>query len=516
MRFLSFIICCFLAVVVVAADVRGNPCSDAFSLGEGQQIHSPTPNPPRLYFIMTRLFADGTLDAIASNIPHLASLGITELWISPVHEQTTMFANGEPNNHMYWPSDPASVAAMLGGWEAFQRLMDIAKQYGIRICLDVVLDQAGFGEKHLMRYEENGQWTEKWIYASDPAYFRHRQLDPSIYGRLNYASDPAEVIALLRELATQQWHPYLPVYNHENPEIYQWLFQSYKAFAQAGVRWMRLDAYKHIPLEFTGRFMREISDYVANISGERMTFLIEHVTNSYEQLRVLNDITHDQTRDQNPEILFLDFPKAFELVRLSQDLGYGLNHFRGFIDYRENPAHNFPLAHLVGDITNHDFMPPIPHHFNHQLTLALSDFFGNVPTIIYHGDEQTGKRLEMRAWIPDVNPHGDVGYLSKVLNNALTPYRASPDFNRTIWHTADFDVLVAEKRVGNRSIVMAVSRKSETFGNRIYFDRKLRPGAQSLIFNFGGANIRSADNADHSIDIQFDGQSIAIFEVEFE
>src|SRR5690606_1890977 len=121
------------------------------------------------------------------------------------------------------------------------------------------------------------------------------------------------------------------------------------------------------------------------------------VTNNYDQLKYLYDRANGEAWPYQPEILFLDFPKAFELTGIASNPGYGLNHFREFVNHREDHDRQFPLQQFVGDITNHDFMPPIANAYNHKLTLALSDFFGHIPTIIYHGDEETGRRKAMRA-----------------------------------------------------------------------------------------------------------------------
>src|SRR5690606_12676123 len=111
-------------------------------------------------------------------------------------------------------------------------------------------------------------------------------------------------------------------------------------------------------------------------------------------------------------------------------------HVREFLDYAEDPANDIPLEMFVGDIENHDFefMKPIHHPFNHKLVLTISDFFGYVPTILYHGSEETGRRAGLRSHIPYVDPRGSLGQYSRQLNDQLSHYRVLPGFRQSTFH----------------------------------------------------------------------------------
>ena len=49
-----------------------------------------------------------------------------------------------------------------------------------------------------------------------------------------------------------------------------------------------------------------------------MTFVIEHVTHNYEQIKFLSERIAAETAESSPRVLFLDFPKAFDILHLEK------------------------------------------------------------------------------------------------------------------------------------------------------------------------------------------------------
>jgi maltooligosyltrehalose synthase len=68
----------------------------------------------------------------AAVVPHLAGLGISHLYLSPILQAA------EGSTHGYDVVDPSHVSADLGGEEAFAALVEVAKHAGLAILLDIV------------------------------------------------------------------------------------------------------------------------------------------------------------------------------------------------------------------------------------------------------------------------------------------------------------------------------------------------------------------------------------------
>ncbi|MCU1536672.1 MAG: maltooligosyl trehalose synthase, partial [Humibacillus sp.] len=73
-----------------------------------------------------------TLDDARAQVEHLASLGVSHLYLSPVLQAS------EGSTHGYDVTDHAAVSAGLGGDEAFARLAEAAHAAGLGLVVDVV------------------------------------------------------------------------------------------------------------------------------------------------------------------------------------------------------------------------------------------------------------------------------------------------------------------------------------------------------------------------------------------
>ncbi len=92
------------------------------------------------YEIFVGSFADsngdgiGDLNGIKSHLDYLASLGVTYLWLTPIHPSSTY--------HHYDVEDYFSVAPEFGTLEDFSSLCVEAKKRGMKVVLDMVLNHA--------------------------------------------------------------------------------------------------------------------------------------------------------------------------------------------------------------------------------------------------------------------------------------------------------------------------------------------------------------------------------------
>ena len=96
-------------------------------------------------------FFGGTLDGIREKLPYLASLGVEILYLNPIFEARS--------NHRYDTANYENIDPLLGSNEDFERLVNEAKTWGIRVVLDAVLSHTGADSKYfnaLETYDEPG------------------------------------------------------------------------------------------------------------------------------------------------------------------------------------------------------------------------------------------------------------------------------------------------------------------------------------------------------------------------
>jgi glycosidase len=89
------------------------------------------------YCIFVRTFdASGTFNGLASRMQELQDLGITGIWLLPIHPST---GNMGPDNPGYAITNYLDVLQDYGTKEDFKNLVNIAHQHGIKIILDHVI-----------------------------------------------------------------------------------------------------------------------------------------------------------------------------------------------------------------------------------------------------------------------------------------------------------------------------------------------------------------------------------------
>ncbi|MCU6496802.1 alpha-amylase [Rugamonas sp. A1-17] len=96
-----------------------------------------------------RGFMGGDLAGITTKINegYFDSLGVSAIWVSPpveqIHEGTDEGTGKSYGFHGYWAADFTAVDANLGTENDFRNFVDAAHAHGIRVLLDVVMNQTG-------------------------------------------------------------------------------------------------------------------------------------------------------------------------------------------------------------------------------------------------------------------------------------------------------------------------------------------------------------------------------------
>ena len=106
-------------------------------------------------------FFGGDLDSVTEKLDDLASLGVTVIYLSPIFRSHS--------NHKYDTGDYEKVDEMFGGDAAFLRLLEKAKEKGIRLILDGVFNHTGDDSRYFNRY---GRYDSLGAYQSkDSPYY---------------------------------------------------------------------------------------------------------------------------------------------------------------------------------------------------------------------------------------------------------------------------------------------------------------------------------------------------------
>ena len=87
-----------------------------------------------------QLGSDLTLDQVVGLLPYLQSLGISDLYLSP------LFRARAESSHGYDVVDHGTIDPAIGDLAAFERLANAARKAGMGILLDVVPNHMGIND----------------------------------------------------------------------------------------------------------------------------------------------------------------------------------------------------------------------------------------------------------------------------------------------------------------------------------------------------------------------------------
>jgi len=105
------------------------------------------PNDGRSDNIWNNDFYGGDLDGIIQKLDHIASLGTTVIYLTPIFHAMS--------NHKYDTADYLTVDPMFGNLETFKKLVQEAQKRGMGVMLDASLNHSGADSIYFDRY---GKW----------------------------------------------------------------------------------------------------------------------------------------------------------------------------------------------------------------------------------------------------------------------------------------------------------------------------------------------------------------------
>ena len=176
-------------------------------------------------------FHGGDLQGVADKLDWLEQLGVTSIWLSPIFEMRDTKFHGHGAFHGYWTEDLGTVESRFGGAEALSTLRTAARERGMSLILDMVLNHVGPESARVDR---------------QPDWFHHN-------GGITDWND-------VEQLTTHDVHG-LPDLAQENPEVARFLMEaSDQWIKRADLAGFRLDAVKHVPNDFWRRYGTHVRD----------------------------------------------------------------------------------------------------------------------------------------------------------------------------------------------------------------------------------------------------------------
>jgi len=165
--------------------------------------------PPTIYG-----FKGGDLLGVMEKLDYLQDLGINAIYFTPVFQSAS--------NHRYHTHDYFQIDPLLGGNEPFLQLLREAHCRKIRIVLDGVFNHASRGFFQFNHILETGEQSP---YLN---WFKVRKFPLNAYqGKPNYDC---------------WWNlPALPTFNHQNPQVRNFIFKVARTWVDQGIDGWRLD-----------------------------------------------------------------------------------------------------------------------------------------------------------------------------------------------------------------------------------------------------------------------------------
>lgn len=185
-------------------------------------------------------YKGGDLWGVLEQLDYLQNLGINAIYFTPIFQSAS--------NHRYHTHDYYQVDPMLGGNEAFKQLLEACHQRDIKVVLDGVFNHASRGFFFFHDVLENGPHSP-WV-----DWFKIHDWPLSAYN----GDFPANY---------EGWdgNRALPVFNHDNPEVREYIMEIAEYWLKFGIDGWRLD----VPFEVkTPGFWQEFRDRVKAINPE--------------------------------------------------------------------------------------------------------------------------------------------------------------------------------------------------------------------------------------------------------
>ena len=311
----------------------------------------------------------GDLKGIIDHLDYISDMGFTQIWLNPVLE------NNQPNYsyHGYSTTDYYNIDARFGSNQLYEELSAKAKEKGIGIIMDLILNHIG-----------SGHWWMNDLPSKDWINFEGEFVQTN---HIHEAVHDPHLTQSQKDLFTDGWFvETMPDLNQDNEFLSTYLIQASIWWIEfADLSGYRIDTYPYVDKNFLSQWSKRISAEYPNFNyvGEEWTSNVAMV--SYWQK---GSKTYDDYESFIPSMM--DFPLQSALNKAIQseerwDSGIG-NIYRVLSnDFQYGDPYN-----LVVFAGNHD-MIRIYSELNENMDLykMAMTFISTVRGIpqIYYGTE---------------------------------------------------------------------------------------------------------------------------------
>lgn len=359
-----------------------------------------------IYQIYPRSFQDesgngiGDLKGITRRLPHVASLGVDAIWLSP-------FFPSPQKDMGYDVSDYTDVDPLFGDLSDFDEMIETAHGLGLKVIIDQVLSHTSdkhpwFEESRQSRSNPKADW---YVWHDPKAEGSAPNNWMSVFGGPAWEFDPRRSQYYLHNFLIQQ-----PDLNFHNPEVQDALLETMRFWLDRGVDGFRLDTvnyYHHDPhLRDNPPCNPHGMPYAADVYAmqehifdktrpENIGFLekMRALCDEYQDIMMVGEVGEDGEKSvhimaeytQGTDRLHM----AYSFAMLSPEFSAG--HFRGTIEQFRREA---PDGHPKWSFSNHDVMRHVsrwqqhansPASLGKQAAALLLSFPGTIG--IYQGEE---------------------------------------------------------------------------------------------------------------------------------
>ena len=209
----------------------------------------------------------GDIKGIVDHLDYIAGLGYTMIWPTPLVENNQKAYS----YHGYAATDFYKVDARFGSNEDYKNMVRLAKQKGIGVIQDIVLNHIG-----------NDHWWMKDMPAKDWISF-DGQFVPTRHAH-SVVGDPY-ASAADKQNFTQGWFSdTMPDLNQKNPLVATYEIQNSIWWVEyAGLAGLRIDTYGYSDTDFLSQWSRRLTEEYPNLNMVGEEWSLNPATVAYWQ-----------------------------------------------------------------------------------------------------------------------------------------------------------------------------------------------------------------------------------------
>ncbi len=204
------------------------------------------------YQVFVRSFQDsdgdgvGDLNGVRQRLGYLAELGVTGIWLTPIHPS--------PSYHGYDVSDYVAVNPEFGTLEDLRALLDDAHALGIRVIIDFIPNHSSSSHPwFLASAAGDPRYRDYYVWSSDPPPWRGTRGNNAWHASPGSGTGGDQYLGL--------FSGGMPDLNHRNPAVVDEFVSIARFWLDLGVDGFRIDAVQHVIESESGQISNTPENY---------------------------------------------------------------------------------------------------------------------------------------------------------------------------------------------------------------------------------------------------------------